>query len=163
MIRLTPTEASRRDLDRFLDLADALSAPTREDMQPIQDVIRANFAANFAGEVGDDARWAPLAPRTVRERIARGYPGTHPILERSGEYRRSFVEGDHPQHYSRAEAAGGRWLIEEGSTDERADRLEFGDYRTPARPVTLPGKRGEQRIETVIDLIFGEWFEEAQP
>lgn len=163
MIRLTPTEASRRDLDRFLDLADALSAPTREDMQPIQDVIRANFAANFAGEVGDDARWAPLAPRTIRERIARGYPGTHPILERSGEYRRSFVEGDHPQHYSSAAAAGGRWLIEEGSTDERGDRLEFGDYRTPARPVTLPGKRGEGRIEIVIDQVFGDWFEEAQP
>lgn len=163
MICLLPTEASRRNLDRFLDLADALSAPTREDMQPIQEVIRVNFAANFASESGDDARWAPLALRTIRERISLGYPGNHPILIRSGEYRRSFVEGDHPRHFSRAEAAGGRWLIEEGSTDKRAGTLEFGYGPVPPRPVTLPGKRGEQRIETVIDLVFGEWFEEAQP
>lgn len=36
-------------------------------------------------------KWAPLAPRTVEERIALGYGGEHPILVRTGSLRDSLT------------------------------------------------------------------------
>jgi phage gpG-like protein len=48
-------------------------------------LVRASQAA-FAGEKppGGLVGWAPLAQRTVRERERAGFPGTRPILRRSG-------------------------------------------------------------------------------
>lgn len=160
MIRLTASDATRRHVAEFLQQADALSQPPADALRPLQQVIRATFAANFASESGDGQKWAALAPMTVREREKLGYPGEHPILVRSGDYRRSFTEGEHPQHYSESEIAGGVWRVEEGSTDPRGDQLEYGDFRTPPRPVTRPGARGEGEIAAVLDQLFGDWFEE---
>jgi len=162
MIRFIPTERSKREARRFVELAEELGNPGADATRPIQDVIRATFAANFARESGNDQKWPALALRTIRERIRLGYPGDHPILVRSGDYRRSFIEGDDPNHYSRIETAGGTWQIEEGSTDKRAGTLEFGRGPVPPRPVTLPGRSGEERIATVINDLFARWFEEDQ-
>lgn len=160
--RLIPTEKSKREARRFVELAEELARPPAEAIRPIQDAIRASFAANFARESGDDQKWPALALRTIRERIRLGYPGDHPILVRSGEYRRSFLEADDPAHFSRSDTAGGVWQIEEGSTDKRAGTLEYGRGPVPPRPVTLPGRSGEDRIDTVIRDLFDRWFEEDQ-
>ena len=160
MIRLIPTERSRQEAREFVSLAEELANPGADAIRPIQDAIRATFAANFANERGDDRSWAPLALRTIKERIRLGYGGAHPILIRSGEYRRSFVEADDPQHVSQSEIAGGKWRIEEGSSDKRAGTLEFGSDNVPPRPVTLPGRAGEERIADVIEYLFDRWFEE---
>ena len=160
MIRLTASAETRRHVAEFLQQVDALSQPPADALRPLQQVIRATFAANFASESGDGQKWAALAPMTVREREKLGYPGEHPILVRSGDYRRSFIESEHPQHYSESEIAGGVWRVEEGSTDPRGDQLEYGDFRTPPRPVTRPGARGEGEIAAVLDQLFGDWFEE---
>ena len=162
LIRLRPTEATRRHVADFLDLADDLATPKADAIRPIQDVIRATFAANFTNERGDDRSWAPLALRTIKERIRLGYGGAHPILIRSGDYRRSFVEADDPQHVSESEIAGGVWKIHEGTADIRAGTLEFGSDNVPARPVMAPGRSGEDRITEVVEYMFDRWFEEDQ-
>lgn len=160
MLHLTASDATRRHVAEFLQQADALSQPPDEAIRSVQEVIRAVFAGNFARESGGDQKWAALAPRTVRERERLGYPGDHPILVRTDEYRRSFIEGEHPLHYSESEISGGVWRVEEGSIDPRGDQLEYGDFRTPPRPVTRPGARGEVEIAAVLDQLFGDWFEE---
>ena len=160
MIRLVASAETRRNVDEFLRRVEELRQPPPEALRPIQDVIRATFAANFASESGDGQKWAALAPMTVRQRERLGYPGQHPILVRTGEYKRSFIEGEHPQHFSESEIAGGVWRVEEGSTDPRGDQLEYGDFRTPPRPVTRPGARGENEIATVLEFLFSDWFEE---
>ena len=160
MIRLRPDRHTQDEIAEFVRRLEELARPAKEAIRPIQDVIRAGFDANFGGERGDDAPWAALALFTQRERRRLGFPPEHPILQRTGAYRASFTEEDHPLHVSEWSADGGQWTIEEGSRDERADHLEFGDTRTPARPVTILGGSGEARIATVLERLFGEWFED---
>lgn len=159
MISLRLQDDSRREWLEMVERMSALAEPGREEIEPIQQAIRAGFAFNFAQERGDDRNWAPLSLWTIRERLRQGYPGAHPILYRTGSYHDSFVQEDHPRHISEWSAGGGLWMVEEGSSDERAEELEFGRWNMPGRPVTLLGESGEQRIETVLDELFGRWFE----
>lgn len=160
MIKLRLADDSRRQWLEMIARIEALAQPTAEQVEPIQQVIRAGFAFNFAREMGDDAPWAALTPFTVRERRRLGYPGEHPILFRSGSYHDSFVDEGHARHISEWDASGGLWTVAEGSSDPRAEELEFGRWDMAGRPVTLLGESGEQRIETVLDEMFGGWFEE---
>ncbi len=160
MIRLQPTPATSEKIAALLRRMDALRQPAPADYAPIQDAIRAGFAINFANEEGDDRPWFPLAKRTEDQREALGYPRAHPILVRSGDYKRSFTDADDPDHISEEEIAAGLWRISEGSADYRGGLLEFGNERTPPRPVTILGKSGEGRIETVLEYVFGAWFED---
>jgi hypothetical protein len=79
---------------------------------------------------------------------------------RSGNYRRSFTDADDPDHISEEEIGGGLWRLSEGSADYRGGLLEFGNERTPPRPVTILGKAGEGRLETMLEQVFGRWFED---
>lgn len=160
MIELRASEQSQREIGEFLRLLDELANPPESAIRPIQEGIRAGFAAIFASEgAAGEAPWAQLAEMTRRQRERLGYPPAHPILHRSGVYRRSFTDEHHVNHVSEWSAGGGVWRIAEGSTDERADRLEFGDPRTPARPVTILGAAGEARLSYVLDQLFEDWFE----
>lgn len=163
MIRLRPDERTEIEIAEFISRIDELIAPGQDAIRPIQQTIRAGFAFNFAAERGDDRPWAPLAPYTMRERRSLGFPPDHPILVRTGQYRSSFVDEGHPAHVSEWTAGAGRWTIEEGSTDERADHLEFGTWRIPARPVTLLGRSGEDMLITTLELLFDQWFEGDGP
>lgn len=159
MIRLRPDDRTSAEIAEFIGKIDEMVTPGQDAIRPIQETIRAGFAFNFAAERGDDRPWAPLAPFTMRERRRLGFPPDHPILVRRGEYRASFTEEGHPAHVSEWSAAGGRWIVEEGSRDERADHLEFGTWRIPARPVTIIGRSGEDLLLTTLELMFDQWFE----
>lgn len=159
MISLSPTPETRQQIGEFLTLIDQLAAPPEDAIRPIQEAIRAGFAANFDNEAAGEAPWGELTNFTQRERRRLGFPPAHPILERTGRYRRSFTEEAALNHVSEYTTAGGRWVIAEGSQDERAEELEYGRFDMPGRPVTVLGPTGEQRIGIVLDLMFAEWIE----
>lgn len=161
MIRLEPTAESRQAIDRMLHQLEELSRPPADAIEPVQQAIRIAFDRMFQSEGAAGGQpWAQLAPYTIKERIRLGFFGAHPILERTGKYRASFAEPDSPNHYSSAEISAGRWMIEEGSTDPRADLLEYGDSRTPPRPVTIIGEEGESRLTLILDEMFAAWLDE---
>ena len=161
MISLKPTSASERAITEFLRQSAALSNPTAADVRPSQEGIRAGFDAIFATEgAAGEAPWAQLTAYTQHERERLGFPGAHPILERTGIYRRSFADEHHVNHVSEWRVGGGVWTVEEGSSDERADELEFGRPNMPARPVTILGAQGEARLSYILDELFDGWFAE---
>lgn len=162
MIRLIADDRTRREIADFLRLADDLAAPPVEAVRPVQETIRAAFDFAFEREGGAEP-WAPLAPYTQRERRRLGYPPQHPILQRTGSYRRSFSEEGDANHISEWEVAGGVWRIAEGSADERAQELEEGRWNMPARPVTDLGEAGENLIAVTLEQMFDAWFEETTP
>ncbi len=111
MIRLQPTPATEEKIAGLLRRMDALRQPAPADYAPIQDAIRAGFEINFTKEQGNDKPWDSLAARTRNERRRLGYPQAHPILVRSGDYKRSFTDADDPDHVSEDEIAGGIWRL----------------------------------------------------
>ena len=159
MIRLKATDEAQREIDSLTRQIERLAALPADALRPTQEAIRASFAANFFNESAGAAPWAPLAPRTVAERERLGYPGEHPILVRSGQYRHSFIDPDDDDHYSRVSSEGGRTVIAEGTTDIRAGTLEFGSDRVPARPALLPSDAGRQRITEALDRLFATWLD----
>ena len=80
--------------------------------------------------------WAPLAPRTVRERIAQGYPGSEPVLVRSGELMRAMTVGLHVD-----ESTTG---VKVFSSHENWIELQLGRSNMPARPM-VPSSDTEKR------------------
>jgi hypothetical protein len=54
--------------------------------------VRLRARERFASEGGDMGGWAPLAPWTIRERIAKGF-SPEPILHRTGELENYIVNG----------------------------------------------------------------------
>lgn len=160
MIRLIADDRTRREVAEFLRLADELGAPGPDAIRPVQETIRAAFDFAFERE-GSAAPWAELAPFTQRERARLGFPPQHPILQRTGAYRRSFTEEGHPAHVSEWSVTGAIWQITEGSADERAQELEEGRWNMPARPVTDLGEAGEGLIAVTLEHLFDTWFEET--
>lgn len=75
--------------------------------------------------------WKPLAPSTNRDRVKKGYPPAHPILERKGDLKASAtVKGrSHIRRY-----VAGTKGIEVGSRDAKAAFHQYGTRRMPARP-----------------------------
>lgn len=159
MITLHATIESQQNFNDMVARLEAMAHPQADDVRPIQEAVRAGFSFNFAREAGDDAPWAPLSLWTIRERRQLGFPGAHPILFRTGRYHDSFVDEEHPLHVSEFMAHGGVWTVEEGSRDQRADELEFGRWNMPPRPVTILGESGEARLDMVVEMLFGEWFD----
>jgi hypothetical protein len=162
VIRLKPTDETQREIDALTRQIERLAALPEDALRPTQEAIRASFAANFASESAGAASWAPLAPRTVRDRERLGYPGEHPILVRSGSYRRSFIDPADDEHYSRVTHEAGRTVIAEGTTDIRAGTLEFGSDRVPARPALIAGDAARQRITDALDRLFATWLEREE-
>lgn len=75
--------------------------------------------------------WAPLKPATNRDRVRKRYPPAHPILERTGDLRRSASEAGsaHIRRY-----VAGTKGIEVGSRDAKAVFHQKGTSRMVARP-----------------------------
>lgn len=108
------------------------------DVGRITNPIRAGFAHNFDTEAGGPFRqqWRDLADRTNREREQLGFPPAHPILERTGGYKSSWVNRMDPNHHERQHrhgqmSAGGfvgqnMLTIVVGSIDYRAPIHELG-------------------------------------
>lgn len=99
----------------------------RPALNEVGDSIERKAARAFQQE---GPGWAPLKPATNRDRVRRGYPPAHPILERTGGLRRSASEqgGSHRRRYK------GTRSIEVGSADPKAAFHQFGTRRMAARP-----------------------------
>jgi len=159
MIRLLPSDATRRELDEFLRELEALGNPPDAAVQSVQTAIRAGFAEVFDSEgAAGGAPWAQLAAATQRERQRLGFPPAHPILVRTGDYRASFTNEGHADHISEWSASGGVWRIAEGSRHELAQYHELGTSRMPARKATTFDAALEDRIRAALDSMFREWF-----
>lgn len=161
MIRLIATPESRRSAE-LMDILRRMREPDAEVSAGLGEAVRQGFAENFAGERSGTGRaWNPLAPSTVRERVRLGFPGEHPILVRTGQYRESFLSRSAGDHLHRLQVAAGGWTLEEGSTDYRVKWLEGGThtadsdwFHIPPRPVTLLSPEAEERLGDFLDDAF---------
>lgn len=152
-VRIQATPAALATIERLENLAETLLAALRdgEPAERIELAIRAGFADNFDREAaGDDYQWQQLAASTQAERRLLGYPPDHPILERSGDYRQSFTNPDHPAAFVETILTRYGLIIEAGSEEERAEWLEFGTPNIPAREVTVLGREAKDRLDRTI-------------
>lgn len=85
--------------------------------------------------------WAPLARRTVAERIQAGYGGQHPILRRSGDLFRELTDKSHPKHIEIIKT-GKNARIEVGGSSQKWIQNQLGEgdpgQRLPRRSM-IPG------------------------
>lgn len=83
--------------------------------------------------------WAPLSRRTVADRLASGYSGAHPILQRSGDLFKSLTDRSHPKHIE-IYKTGRIARVEIGSSSVKFLENQMGkkEARLPARPM-IPG------------------------
>lgn len=108
------------------------------DLGRVTQPVRDGWALNFAREgTSLDTRWADLADRTMREREFLGFPAAHPILQRTGSYKRSWVNRTDPNYFERAHrrgsfsggnftGGGNQVFISLGSIDYRVPTLSGG-------------------------------------
>lgn len=103
------------------------------DIGYITTPVREGWADNFAREqTGWGSKWAQLANRTQAERSSLGFSPAHPILERTGDYKASWITRTHPRHFekmhSRGSWSGTRF---QGSGNSVTINLGSIDYRVP--------------------------------
>lgn len=128
--------------------------PSTNEQRIIESAIRHQFASNFASESADGQAWAPLAPLTVAQRLAEGFPGSHPILQRTGSFMRSYTSNVSSEKYYEFRHTGGGWEMHVGSDDERAEELEHGTERIPSRRISLLDGSQEHAVLNAIDQVF---------
>ena len=95
-----------------------------------------NFVGDVFGAQGFPEPWAPLSLYTVWERLTLGFE-EGPIMIRTGELLRSFIDPNHPQHVYRTVVQPHYAEMTFGSSDPRASVLSEGDWQNnlPARPI----------------------------
>lgn len=95
-------------------------------------------------DIEGDPPWAPLALRTILSRLREGFPPEHPILERTGSFRRAFVVAGAPGNVIEEVYLGkaGK-TIRFGVSDFRFLFHQLGTAMMPARPIVpdTPAKR----------------------
>lgn len=148
---LEPDREDVQELERWLR---ALLRPTRSERRRVADAVREGFLEAFRYERSGRGPWAPLAPATVADRIYRGYPGRHPILQRTRRYRWSWVDRNAPDHVERWRYSPSEWQVVVGSAHHLVPFHELGTRRMPARPVSWLGAQQERRIEAVLERLF---------
>lgn len=123
--------------DAFADIETIIKRmanPTSQNLDRVEKAVRFGFASNFARQAAPDiGPWAPLAPRTQRERIFGGYNPTSPILVRTGAYRASWTIRGFRQIDYRTDG----WTMMVGSNDPRVGTHEAGNtaLNVPVRAV----------------------------
>lgn len=81
-----------QQLDRTLERFELGATDASPAFEKIGDSLARAERRQFKSEGNyGSAGWAPLAPRTVRERQRLGYGGEHPILVRTGDLRDSLT------------------------------------------------------------------------
>jgi hypothetical protein len=115
-----------------------------ESDAPQQAAARVALEAVDAVFTREGPGWPGLAPRTQRERRARGYNPQHPILTRSGSLRRS------------ATATRKGRLVEISIEDGRYPRLARGGPNLPPRPVRLGEVAQQQIADAITRALVGE-------
>lgn len=83
----------------------AIAANHIESLEPaweqVGEDLLGDFRQNFDQEggafgAGAWAKWAPLRPSTIADRLRKGYGGAHPILERTGTLRAGVTQRGAP-------------------------------------------------------------------
>ena len=156
MINLVESAQNQSQWAAIQRTVDNLLRPTKQQLQPVQEAIRAGFAENFDTESAGGKAWAQLALFTVIERILLGYPGLHPILQRSGSYRSTFVDGGNAEHISDIDYQAGMTSVSEGSSNVMVEWHEDGNDKLPARPVLVMSSRAIDGIGDSIDGMISE-------
>lgn len=157
MIRLIATEESRQDVEELAAFFQSLNTPTPQMQKGVGDIVRSLFERRFDNEGGPGSRWVELHPTTIDEREEEGYGPAHPILQREGEYKMSFIDQGGFDNIETLITRGNGWTLELGSGDWRVGELEGGrsapTFMTP-RPVTLLEDSEESEIGDVLDRLF---------
>ena len=81
-----------------VDLAESVMDMTASHKRRIIQPVLNGFEYNFQTESSEEGPWQELAARTKEEREELGFPREHPILERTGSYRASWIKRGHPNH-----------------------------------------------------------------
>ena len=166
-----------------IELAYAFMFLGSEEIDNIMGPIRQGFLANFRSEGDQVGGWKQLADWTMEERaqllrevehytggtsagLVPGFSAAYPILQRTGEYMRSWVNSDHPDHGREISSLGnaGR-LILEGSDDPRAEELSTGNpaRNLEARPVAPVGAMYETAMKARIDAMLTKYIQNVKP
>lgn len=160
MITLTATPESRQDVDELAAFFESLNSPTANMQTAVGDVVRSLFERRFDNE---GPSWVGLARATQLDREEQGYNPLHPILERTGEYKMSFIDRGAIDNIENLITRQTGWTLELGSSDWRVAELEGGRSEPtfmPSRPVTLLGDREEDEIGDVLDRMFRQMADE---
>jgi hypothetical protein len=155
VISLSESAQNQQQWSAIQRVVDNLLRPTRQQLQPTQAAIRDGFAENFDSESAGGQPWEQLALSTVIERVLLGFPGTHPILQRTGRYRSSFTSVG-GEHISDIDYQSGVVSLFEGSRDERVAELELGSGKMPARPVLEMSHHSIDAIGSAINEMINE-------
>lgn len=133
-----PSDPKKLGAEAIELAATILKLSADPDVGKITNPVRAGFGHSFAVEGGGrfSQKWADLADRTNRERLTLGFPPVHPILERTGRYKRSWTDRTASNHFERAHQHGSisgtsfvgqnMLTIHVGSMDPRVPTLEEG-------------------------------------
>jgi hypothetical protein len=139
-----PRDPKKLGIEAIKIAAGVLRFSDGPDVGKITNPIREGFADNFAGEKGGPhgSPWALLAERTSYERVLLGFDPYHPILERTGRYKSSWIDRTSGDHFERQHKHGqfsgtklvgqNKVTINFGSTDYRVPTLEGGEGSMPA-------------------------------
>jgi hypothetical protein len=142
-----------RDFERTMNrLIHRLSA---SDQREIRQSIAEGFGQNFENQsAGSGSPWAALRPATILDRERKGFPGSRPILERTGNYRSSLEDLDDPDHYSLSYSTDTSLYLEEASNSPLYGLHEGGRGRVPARPAGELGPAAESALGVTVDRVM---------
>jgi phage gpG-like protein len=150
MMTLRPSPQSQQHFNQTIEHIQDLTTAPAPLVTAIQQAICEEFERNFASESDAGLSWPRLSEVTIRIRLAEGF-GAGPILVRTGDYKRSWVEPTHPQHIHELRQSTSHWSVEEGTQHPYAVKHELGTDRIPARPASHVTVAGEARIGRVIE------------
>lgn len=132
----------------------SLTHPTPYISQRIGDAVRFAIDTSFRTESNRFGPWWPLAPFTVEERLRQGFPGEHPILQRTRRLRSSYTNPSHPEHYEEFRDTVDGWEGEWGSMTPYASVHVLGDYFIPDRSALhLPDSMEDYIGRRITDAI----------
>ena len=150
--------------DELRIIARRMAGLTPAAQSTIEASIRHEIARNFDSESAGGENWAPLNPKTVADRIRHGFPGAHPILRRTGEYRRSWTQSGATE----VEQGATGWTMYVGSNSFKAihEKDHFAvihgkTYPVPGRPARFVDDGGLNRIAQTVENVLAALVENA--
>jgi len=178
LVLVNPPESSA--WQEPIELSYALAFLSSDQVDTIMAPIRSGFAWNFITEGSAEGPWDDLADATVEEReqwmelgpewgieFVPGFSGTNPILQRTGEYKMSWVDSGHPKHGREDRPLGmvGREILEGSADEPRAYELSVGlpAQNLPARPVAPVDEQFETAMKARIDALLTKYVQRVHP
>jgi len=133
----------------YADVPNRLGA---DEKKQIADRIRFGFSRTFESEGPAPMRWPELAARTIRERRDAGFPGEHPILQRTRNLMYSWTDPGHSDHVEDWGTFAGFTILVVGSEHPHVDLLTTGStlLRLPPRPMHLLADEDIAQIDHAI-------------